>query len=248
MCWSLMRNLPRHTPRPVRSSAPLMLRILRSSRHFFLTLLVVFPVIGCASTAPDRSTVVDMSPKQIAAPDSTAGGASRTAVEREPEGEEPGIIEKIFNDDVDGDGIRDSLDKCPDVPEDFDEFNDKDGCPDPDNDGDGIGDVNDKCPNVPETVNGFEDDDGCPDANIDRAKQAFREGATAFAQGDYAKARKHFEDAYNLEPRDQVLYNIAVCAEKLGDRRYACQYYRQWRATPHGSTSPNSIPSLETCP
>ncbi|MGE6763151.1 adventurous gliding motility protein AgmC [Corallococcus interemptor] len=52
---------------------------------------------------------------------------------------------------------------CPEGPEDFDGFQDQDGCADPDNDGDGIVDTADKCPNEPETVNGFEDADGCPD-------------------------------------------------------------------------------------
>ncbi|HEX3477553.1 MAG TPA: hypothetical protein VHT91_21170 [Kofleriaceae bacterium] len=33
--------------------------------------------------------------------------------------------------DRDGDGIKDELDKCPDVPEDKDGFEDEDGCPDP---------------------------------------------------------------------------------------------------------------------
>jgi outer membrane protein OmpA-like peptidoglycan-associated protein len=65
--------------------------------------------------------------------------------------------------DRDGDGIPDAVDKCPDEPEDFDGFEDEDGCPDPDNDKDGIPDVADKCPNEPETVNGVDDEDGCPD-------------------------------------------------------------------------------------
>jgi outer membrane protein OmpA-like peptidoglycan-associated protein len=71
--------------------------------------------------------------------------------------------------DRDGDGIPDDVDKCPDEPEDFDDFEDEDGCPDPDNDHDGIPDVVDKCPNEPETYNGFEDEDGCPDSvELDR--------------------------------------------------------------------------------
>src|SRR6267142_532392 len=71
--------------------------------------------------------------------------------------------------DRDGDGIKDDVDKCPDDPEDFDDFEDEDGCPDPDNDRDGIPDVDDKCPNEPETKNGFQDDDGCPDSvELDR--------------------------------------------------------------------------------
>jgi OOP family OmpA-OmpF porin len=71
--------------------------------------------------------------------------------------------------DRDGDGYKDDVDKCPDDPEDFDDFEDSDGCPDPDNDKDGILDVDDKCPNDPETKNGFQDEDGCPDSlNLDR--------------------------------------------------------------------------------
>ncbi len=65
--------------------------------------------------------------------------------------------------DSDGDGIIDSADRCPSAAEDMDEFEDLDGCPDPDNDKDSISDVADKCVNEPETINGIDDDDGCPD-------------------------------------------------------------------------------------
>ncbi len=70
--------------------------------------------------------------------------------------------------DQDGDGIPDNVDQCPNEPEDFDGFQDSDGCPDPDNDGDGILDVNDKCPLQAEDVDGFEDQDGCPDVDNDK--------------------------------------------------------------------------------
>ena len=69
--------------------------------------------------------------------------------------------------DTDGDGIPDSIDKCPNEPEDKDGFQDEDGCPDPDNDGDGILDKDDKCPNEPEDKDGFQDEDGCPDPDND---------------------------------------------------------------------------------
>jgi OmpA-OmpF porin, OOP family len=65
--------------------------------------------------------------------------------------------------DRDGDGYRDDEDQCPDDPEDFDDFEDGDGCPDPDNDKDGILDVNDRCPNIPEDLDGDQDQDGCPE-------------------------------------------------------------------------------------
>lgn len=72
--------------------------------------------------------------------------------------------------DSDGDGIRDSDDKCPLEREDMDGHDDKDGCPDYDNDGDGIKDTADKCPNDPESMNGVDDGDGCPDEIPDSDK------------------------------------------------------------------------------
>ena len=60
--------------------------------------------------------------------------------------------------DTDGDGIPDTLDKCPNEPEDMDGFEDQDGCPDLDNDQDGIPDVADLCPNEP----GPPEEKGCP--------------------------------------------------------------------------------------
>ncbi len=67
--------------------------------------------------------------------------------------------------DRDGDGYKDDQDQCPDEPEDFDGFQDGDGCPDPDNDNDGILDVDDRCPNIAEDRDGDRDDDGCPEAS-----------------------------------------------------------------------------------
>ncbi len=106
----------------------------------------------------------------------------------------PVVITKT---DVDGDGITDDVDQCPDEPEDKDGFEDENGCPDPDNDGDtvldvddgcplepgdpanngcpvndrdkdGIADDKDKCPDIPEDLDGHDDQDGCPEEeNVD---------------------------------------------------------------------------------
>jgi OmpA-OmpF porin, OOP family len=59
--------------------------------------------------------------------------------------------------------IRGGYDACPDLPEDYDDVEDEDGCPEGDEDGDGVLDYLDRCPDEPETINGFEDDDGCAD-------------------------------------------------------------------------------------
>ena len=76
-----------------------------------------------------------------------------------------GIVFEPNIGDRDGDGIKDDVDKCPDDPEDYDRFEDEDGCPEPDNDRDGILDEDDKCPNIPEDKDGFQDEDGCPEGD-----------------------------------------------------------------------------------
>jgi outer membrane protein OmpA-like peptidoglycan-associated protein/opacity protein-like surface antigen len=69
--------------------------------------------------------------------------------------------------DCDGDGIVGKQDECWNIPEDFDGFEDEDGCPDPDNDMDGILDEDDECPNEAEDFDGEDDEDGCPDVDRD---------------------------------------------------------------------------------
>lgn len=69
--------------------------------------------------------------------------------------------------DRDGDGLLDEVDKCPDKPEDFDKYQDEDGCPEFDNDLDKIEDDVDKCPDVAEDLDKFEDTDGCPELDND---------------------------------------------------------------------------------
>jgi outer membrane protein OmpA-like peptidoglycan-associated protein len=70
--------------------------------------------------------------------------------------------------DRDGDGYLDNADKCPDDPENFQGFQDDDGCPDdPDTDGDGLTDSVDSCVLEPEDADKYLDEDGCPDVDND---------------------------------------------------------------------------------
>lgn len=64
------------------------------------------------------------------------------------------------DDDIDGDGILNEADQCPYEKEDFDGFQDNDGCPDPDNDNDGVLDGVDNCPNTPNADQADLDRDG----------------------------------------------------------------------------------------
>jgi OmpA-OmpF porin, OOP family len=70
--------------------------------------------------------------------------------------------------DRDGDGYLDPEDKCPDEPENFQGFQDEDGCPDdPDTDGDGLTDSVDSCILDPEDSDKYLDEDGCPEIDND---------------------------------------------------------------------------------
>ncbi len=70
--------------------------------------------------------------------------------------------------DRDGDGMLDNVDKCPDDPENYQGFEDADGCPDdPDTDGDGIADSKDACVLSPEDKDAYLDEDGCPEVDND---------------------------------------------------------------------------------
>jgi len=69
--------------------------------------------------------------------------------------------------DQDGDEIIDTDDACPDEPEDNDDFEQEDGCPEEDNDHDGMADAQDRCPDEAEDADGQNDDDGCPDQDND---------------------------------------------------------------------------------
>ena len=121
----------------------------------------------------------------------------------------------IKNDpDSDGDGIPAPQDKCPLEPEDFDGFQDDDGCPDPDNDGDGIPDHLDKCPNEPETFNDYKDDDGCPDTVPEEMakKRAGGQRIELTAKQLKLKDRIYFgTDSDKIQPRSyDILRQLAV--------------------------------------
>ncbi len=71
--------------------------------------------------------------------------------------------------DCDGDGLLDDVDaKCPCDAENYNGFEDEDGCPDdPDTDGDGLKDSVDACRLLPEDKDAYLDEDGCPELDND---------------------------------------------------------------------------------
>jgi uncharacterized repeat protein (TIGR01451 family) len=97
-------------------------------------------------------------------------------------------------DDLDGDGLANEQDKCPQVAEDKDGFQDADGCADADDDMDGIPDAKDPCPRQAEMMNGIQDADGCPDeATVDSDKDGLMDDQDKCPQ--VAEDKDGFQDA-----------------------------------------------------
>jgi OOP family OmpA-OmpF porin len=72
------------------------------------------------------------------------------------------------NHDLDNDGVPDDVDQCPELPEDKDNFEDRDGCPEIDNDDDGVLDKEDACPNEAGVPSSDPKKNGCPQPDRDK--------------------------------------------------------------------------------
>jgi outer membrane protein OmpA-like peptidoglycan-associated protein/outer membrane protein W len=116
--------------------------------------------------------------------------------------------------DPDKDGIVGAADKCPNEPEDKDNFQDEDGCPDPDNDGDGIADATDKCPAEAEDKDNFQDEDGCPDPDNDGDGIA---DATDKCPAE-AEDKDNFQDEDGCPDPDNDQDGVPDAADKCNDK------------------------------
>lgn len=122
--------------------------------------------------------------------------------------------------DADQDGIMDAEDACPNQPEDKDNFQDNDGCPDPDNDKDGVMDTADKCPNDPGVVanNGCKDTDRDKDGVVDRLDNCPDEPGVKAQQG-CKKKQLVVITKEKLEILDKVYFQTG--SAKIQRRSYA---------------------------
>lgn len=123
--------------------------------------------------------------------------------------------------DRDHDGLRDDVDRCPDRPEDLDDFEDGDGCPDQDNDRDGLLDIVDTCPDEPEDLDDSEDGDGCPELDeLDRDGDGL--GDRADRCPDDPEDVDHWEDGDGCpdpdNDRDRILDIDDQCPDAPEDR------------------------------
>ncbi len=126
--------------------------------------------------------------------------------------------------DADGDGILDDVDQCVDDPEDFDDFQDSDGCPDNDNDSDRIPDDADQCRDDAEDVDDFQDEDGCPDPDndddglLDGADDCPVEPGPASTRGCPDRDGDTVVDSIDACPDEAGTLDTNGCPDQDGDR------------------------------
>ncbi|MBW2260907.1 MAG: hypothetical protein JRG91_02960 [Deltaproteobacteria bacterium] len=69
------------------------------------------------------------------------------------------------------------------------------------------------------------------DPEIAQAQDHFEQGLAAYQDEKYAQALVHFLDSYDLNPLDELLYNIGYCYEQIGQEKKAIEYYERYLAT-----------------
>jgi tetratricopeptide (TPR) repeat protein len=70
-----------------------------------------------------------------------------------------------------------------------------------------------------------------PPSDSARAVQLNEAGSELYAAGNHAAALQAFQRAYTLVPEPNLLFNIAGCYERLGQRKQASEYYRWFLGT-----------------
>ena len=165
-------------------------------------------------------------------------------------------VEETRNPDTDADGLCDpwvseegvsdkyasvctGLDNCPEEAEDFDGFQDDDGCPDADNDRDGLCDPwveakgmlstfahickgVDLCPEQAESLNSYKDDDGCPDEVPQPPKKVFvlegvnfESGKSTITQDSYVSLMKVVDI---METFPESTFDIVGHTDNIGSK------------------------------
>jgi tetratricopeptide (TPR) repeat protein len=78
-------------------------------------------------------------------------------------------------------------------------------------------------------------------AALEQAKQRYLEGKTHYEAGRFAEALAAFTDAYNLSNKTDLLFNLGVCSEKLGQTDKAIAYYRLYLEENHDAADRDDV-------
>lgn len=70
------------------------------------------------------------------------------------------------------------------------------------------------------------------DSVVTQVEELSKMGAAAYKDKDYDAALAYFEQAYNLEPAANLLYNIAKCHEKNDNLEKALEFYEKFALAP----------------
>jgi tetratricopeptide (TPR) repeat protein len=65
-------------------------------------------------------------------------------------------------------------------------------------------------------------------ADLEKAKEHFKAGLSAFTLGDFAKAASEYEAAYAIEPDPALLYNAAQAHRLAGNKQRALFLYQNY--------------------
>ncbi len=77
-------------------------------------------------------------------------------------------------------------------------------------------------------------------APSEQARAEVARAVEAYNQGDFAQALVHYDEAYRLDPRPGMLFNLAQCHRKLGDHPRAALYYQRYLAQFPDSKAPHA--------
>ena len=69
--------------------------------------------------------------------------------------------------------------------------------------------------------------EGAVDPSVENARIHYQAGKSYFERGDYTAAKREFVESYQLSRRGQLLFNIALCQEKLADYAGATESLRK---------------------
>ena len=77
------------------------------------------------------------------------------------------------------------------------------------------------------------------------ARNAFERGRAALQTGKYEQACREFDESYELDPKAETRFNIALCSEQLGKLATALHHYQELAKSESGSRKTKAAEAAE---